>query len=235
MPDAYEVKRYFRAIIQAKVAAVNSCELGSGAFPGRLIQAQRFVAISIFDEGSVPKGLNNKKLVETDITVLVITESQQDRTGDAVDADLSPVVVAIQNQLVNAVYMEHTALKTENIDNAAAVDKGGDAIGIPITGHGLAVDDFIIIEGTTSYGKNKDNENHGGYLIQSITADEIVVYPVTYVAETFTGGGAETVRTIEKVFMKNISILSKEALMGDDFDLSVIGQRIKCKVWHELA
>jgi len=66
----------------------------------------------------------------------------------------------------------------ETIDNAAAVDKGGGQVGIPITGHGFSADDVIGISGSKNY--------NGGYTIISETTDEIVI-TATYVAETFAG------------------------------------------------
>ena len=70
-----------------------------------------------------------------------------------------------------------------NIDNAAAVDKGGGLVGIPITGHDFVVDDNTTLAGTVNYDAT--------YTIISQTANEIVI-TATFVAETFVGGGAET-------------------------------------------
>lgn len=69
----------------------------------------------------------------------------------------------------------------KTINNAAAVDKGGGLVGIPITAHTFTAGRTVVIAGTVAY--------NGTYQIVSQTTDEIVI-TVTYVAETFTG--AET-------------------------------------------
>jgi len=66
----------------------------------------------------------------------------------------------------------------ETIDNAAAVDKGGGKVGIPITDHNFSATDGIMLSGTTNY----DGEN----TVDSETANEVVI-TATYVAETFAG------------------------------------------------
>jgi hypothetical protein len=86
------------------------------------------------------------------------------------------------------------------IDNAAAVDKGGGEVGIPITGHSLAAGDHIEINGTTNYD--------GQYYINSQTANEIVI-TATYNAETF--GGTETVDEIPGTDTNTFSELSEIA------------------------
>ncbi len=72
----------------------------------------------------------------------------------------------------------------DTIDNAAAVNKGGGEVGIPITGHLFLADQLITIAGTTNY--------NGDFTIQSVTTNEIVITD-TFVSETF--GGSETVVT----------------------------------------
>jgi len=64
------------------------------------------------------------------------------------------------------------------IDNAAAVDKGGGLVGIPVTGHQFADGESVTITGTTNY--------NGAHVIVSHTADELVI-TATYNAETFDG------------------------------------------------
>lgn len=71
---------------------------------------------------------------------------------------------------------------SDTIDNAAAVDKVGDYVGIPITGHAFVAGQPITIDGSTNYD--------GTHIIYSKTANEIVI-PAIYVAETF--AGTETV------------------------------------------
>ncbi|MHB8071557.1 MAG: phage tail tube protein [Candidatus Cryosericum sp.] len=67
---------------------------------------------------------------------------------------------------------------SDTIDNAAAVDKVGDFVGIPITGHSFVAGERVNIKDTTHY--------NGIYAIESVTANEIVI-PAVYVAETFAG------------------------------------------------
>jgi hypothetical protein len=74
--------------------------------------------------------------------------------------------------------------KADTIDNAAAVDKTGGKVGIPITGHPFAAADSVLIAGTTNY--------NGTYVIDSQTANEIVIV-ATYAAENF--AGTETVKS----------------------------------------
>jgi len=68
--------------------------------------------------------------------------------------------------------------KQDTIDNAAAVDKTGGLVGIPITGTIFAAGDSIIIADTTNY--------NGTYTVESATTDEVVITE-TYAAETFAG------------------------------------------------
>ncbi len=65
-----------------------------------------------------------------------------------------------------------------SIDAAAAVDKGGGLVGIPITSHTFVVGEYVKIQDSLHY----DVES----LIDSQTANEIVI-TATYVAETFIG------------------------------------------------
>ena len=64
------------------------------------------------------------------------------------------------------------------LDNAAAVDKGGGLVGIPIAGHTFSPDDTTTISGTTNY--------NGTFSVVSVAAGEIVI-TATYVSETFAG------------------------------------------------
>lgn len=83
-----------------------------------------------------------------------------------------------------------------NIDNAAAVDAGQHPVTheylttIPVTAHGFLASSgklvsMIFITGSTNY--------NGMRKIYSVAANTITIY-AEYVAETFAGGGAETVR-----------------------------------------
>lgn len=62
------------------------------------------------------------------------------------------------------------------LDAAAAVDKGGDQVGIPSTGHPFTAGDYVTIGGAVNY--------NGEYKVVSETANEFVIDHVYYV-ETF--------------------------------------------------
>jgi hypothetical protein len=66
-----------------------------------------------------------------------------------------------------------------NIDNAAAVDKGGGKVGIPVTTHGYSTGEGVKIIDTTNYD--------GYYIVDSTSTANEVVIVATYVAETFAG------------------------------------------------
>lgn len=69
------------------------------------------------------------------------------------------------------------------IDAAAAVDKGGGLVGIPLTGQPYATGDQIEIRGTTNYD--------GTYAVDASSSANEIVITASYVGETF--GGTETV------------------------------------------
>jgi hypothetical protein len=71
---------------------------------------------------------------------------------------------------------------SDTLNNAAAVDKVGDYVGLPITGHAFIAGQPVTITGTDHYD--------GTHIIYSKTANEIVI-PAVYAAETF--AGTETV------------------------------------------
>jgi hypothetical protein len=71
---------------------------------------------------------------------------------------------------------------SDTLNNAAAVDKVGDFVGLPISGHAFVAGETVVIDGTTNYD--------GTHVITSKTTNEIVI-PSLYVAETF--AGSETV------------------------------------------
>jgi len=79
-----------------------------------------------------------------------------------------------------------------NIDAGDAVEKvDGDGVvtglvGIPCTGHPFSDYDVVVIAGSTAY--------NGTWVLDADTSTNELVIETTYVAETFTGGGAETVR-----------------------------------------
>jgi hypothetical protein len=94
----------------------------------------------------------------------------------------------------------------DTIDNAAAVDKGGGLVGIPVTGHGFVAGKEITIAGSTNY--------NNAYAIVSQTTNEVVITE-TYAAETF--GGSETiVSSIEGVVFVGTQTLTFAATEAED-------------------
>jgi hypothetical protein len=79
----------------------------------------------------------------------------------------------------------------DTLDNAAAVDKVGDFVGLPISGHAFVAGETVVIDGTTHYD--------GTFVIYSKTTNEIVI-PSLYVAETFAGTETVTSGTYTHVF-----------------------------------
>ena len=73
---------------------------------------------------------------------------------------------------------------SNTIDNAAAVDKGGGLVGIPVTGHAFVADQQVTIAGSTNYNDS--------YTVVSQTTNEVVITE-TFVSETF--GGSETIKS----------------------------------------
>jgi len=66
-----------------------------------------------------------------------------------------------------------------NPNAAAAVNKGGGKVGIPLTAHNLLTNQWISPENTVNY----DND----YQVDSTSSANEIVITATYVAETFTG------------------------------------------------
>ena len=91
------------------------------------------------------------------------------------------------------------------LDNAAAVDKGGGLVGLPITGHGFQAGQIVVVAGTTNY------DLPVGYEIISQTTNEIVV-TATYVAETF--AGTETVVFGRVVILKSDFKALEDAILS---------------------
>jgi hypothetical protein len=73
---------------------------------------------------------------------------------------------------------DHDNTTRDTIDNAAAVDKGGGLVGIPVTGHAFFAGNEITIAGSTNYNGAED--------IVSQTTNEIVI-TAPFVSETFAG------------------------------------------------
>lgn len=71
----------------------------------------------------------------------------------------------------------------KSINNAAAVDKGGGKVGIPVTAHGYATGAQVKIVDTTNYD--------GAYLVDATSTTNELVIVATFTAETF--AGTETV------------------------------------------
>lgn len=65
------------------------------------------------------------------------------------------------------------------LDIAAAVDKGGGLVGLPITGQPFSAGDSIQVRGTTNYD--------GTYAVDASSSTDEIVVSATYSAETFTG------------------------------------------------
>ncbi len=82
----------------------------------------------------------------------------------------------INNATITGIFYSLPALKP---DTAVAVDKGGGLVGIPCTGHGLAIASIIRMERSLNYNLE--------YLVHADTTVDEIVITATYAAETFTG------------------------------------------------
>lgn len=113
--------------------------------------------------------LNNIMVDAADISQMPATQSQVNSIGSG----------ATGGTHVEATYDNTTQ---DTIDNAAAVDKGGGLVGIPVTGHAFVAGREVTIAGTVNY--------NGAFEVISQTANEVVITD-TFVSETF--GGSETI------------------------------------------
>ena len=86
-----------------------------------------------------------------------------------------------------------------NIDSAAAVDKGGGKVGIPVSAHGYSTGEAVIIIGTTNYDDN--------YVVDADSSTNEVVVVATYAAETF--AGTETIHRYEVNIKSNFDDVGK--------------------------
>jgi hypothetical protein len=91
---------------------------------------------------------------------------------------------------------------SDTLDNAAAVDKGGGLVGLPITGHGFQAGQTVVLAGTVNYDT--------AFEIESQTANEIVI-PATYVAEVFAGD--ETVVFGKQPILKEDFVALEDAIL----------------------
>jgi len=99
-----------------------------------------------------------------------------------------------------------TFLAGQLIDNAAAVDKTGGKVGIPVTGHGLAIGTKIKIAGSINY--NDD------YILDGTTTTNEIVITETYAAETFTG-----VETLKMHWAVITSAVQADFVDGNIFEI----------------
>lgn len=109
---------------------------------------------------------------------------------------------------------------TDTIDNAAAVDKGGGLVGIPVTGHAFSAGLEVTIAGSTNY--------NGSFEIISQTANEVVI-TASFVSETFTGSETiiSTIKTISFVgSVQSGTFASTEAEDGVLHDIDDVGNDI---------
>lgn len=83
------------------------------------------------------------------------------------------------DSLVLGDYSWDTSRFQKNLDNAAAVDKGGGKVGIPCTGHNFPIGSSITIAGSTNYNDT--------YEVDADTTTDEIVITETYAAENFAG------------------------------------------------
>jgi len=112
------------------------------------------------------------------------------------DADLAACIrVGSEAQDVYLGFNLYNTIVSDTLDAAAAVDKGGGLVGIPVTGHAFREGHEVTISGTTNYD--------GTFRVESVTKNEIVITD-TYNAETF--AGTETVVSDGNVSRPLVSI-----------------------------
>lgn len=88
-------------------------------------------------------------------------------------------VIDVSNTITT--YASIVALpRTFLIDNAAAVNKGGGKVGIPVTSNPFATGEILTITGTVNY-------NGGAHVVDATSGANEVVITAAYVAETFDG------------------------------------------------
>jgi hypothetical protein len=128
-----------------------------------------------------------KSTVATRLTIATsttIADSNLQTGQDFWDLAANEEFVIPELQSSDKVYAKCLAAaeSSQTLDNAAAVDKTGGFVGLPLAGHLLAIGTYITIAGTTNYD--------GSYYVGSDTTANEIVIEATYVAENF--GGAET-------------------------------------------
>lgn len=131
-------------------------------------------------------GYSDIQAISGDLGAAVNLKSIYDGTGyiaDTAPASRSQVdnIGAASGGAINFAPIHDNTI-TDTIDNAAAVDKGGGLVGIPVTSHAFIAGNEVTIAGTTNYNTVEE--------IVSQTTNEVVI-TATYQAETF--GGSETI------------------------------------------
>lgn len=147
-------------------ASINNDTEGFGHFTGFATGVLPWVGPTV---GFRAAELNNILVDATDSSQMPATQSQVNNIGSG----------ATGGTHVEATFDNTTQ---DTIDNAAAVDKGGGLVGIPVTGHAFVAGREVTIAGTTNY--------NGAFEVISQTTNEVVITD-TFVSETF--GGTETI------------------------------------------
>jgi len=91
------------------------------------------------------------------------------------------------------------------IDNAAAVDKGGGKVGIPITGHPYTAGETVRLAGTVNYDADE--------VVDATSTVNEVVITAAYVAEVFTG--AETHNLVTDGTDDTIALTTGKSIPAD--------------------
>lgn len=112
-----------------------------------------------------------------------------------ITANLDQSALDLNGFFISANYDGHAyGLTSDTLDAAVAVDKGGDQVGIPCTGHPFTAGDYVTLGSTVNY--------NGEYRVVSATANEFVIDHVYY-AETFETSDTATGRTPLQISIAN--------------------------------
>lgn len=144
------------------------------------------IAVELPDAAPAFRHLDFFNPTGTDITIIVALSN-----GRIYDARLVLSGTIDVNNSTDIIESENavTALKVYNIDNAAAVDKGGGLVGVPVTGQPFSTGETVVISGTTNY--------NGSFTVDASSSANEVVITATYNAETFTA--AEEIYAIRSI------------------------------------